>query len=148
MVSPWAHRSPDPMSSKSGSGTPSSSARWLGAPAKGTAADPLNGGALTVRWTSPADEQAREQRRSLSAAARAVARSGEERGGEWRKWLGFRGERPHRGFVPARDARHRWSQMNDSHVFGLVSAQVGGEKVGPGLRRVLPVSVQAGPDWN
>jgi hypothetical protein len=87
------------MSLESGTGTPSSSARRLGAPAKGTAADPLDGGALTLGWTSPTGEQARERRRallarwpplSLSAAARVVARSGEERGGEWRKWLGFR----------------------------------------------------------
>jgi hypothetical protein len=44
------------MSSESGTGTPSSSARRLGAPAKGTTADLLDGGALTsgaaplARW--------------------------------------------------------------------------------------------------
>jgi hypothetical protein len=145
------------MSLEPGSGTPSSSARRLGALAKGTAADPLDGGALTLEWRSPANEQAREwchsfgplaTSLSLSTAACTIAHSGEERGGEWRKWLCFRGERSRRSFVPARDVRHRWSQMDGSHVFGLISAQVGGEKVGPGLRHVLPVSVQARPDWN
>jgi hypothetical protein len=144
------------MLSESGTGTPSSSTRRLGAPAKGTAADPLDGGALTLGWTSPTDEQARERRRALLAhwPPLSLGRRARRCSLGWRKRRGVKEmarvseERPRRGFVPARDARHRWSQMNGSHVFGLVSAQVGGEKVCPGLRRVLPVSVRAGADWN
>jgi hypothetical protein len=122
------------MSSESRTGTRSSSAHRLGALAKGTVVDPLNGGALTLGWTSPADDQAHERRRSFGPLAAALSRL-RGREGERKKWgLGFWAKRSRRSFVLARDAHHRWSQMDSQRCFGLDSAQVGGWNVGPGLR--------------
>jgi hypothetical protein len=38
--------------------------------------------------------------------------------------------------------------MNYPYRFGLDTAQVGGEKVGSGLRRLFLIGVRAGPDRN
>jgi hypothetical protein len=122
------------MSSESGTGTLSSSARRLGAPTKGTVADPLDGGVLTLGWTSLTDEQTHERRCSFGPLAAALSRL-RGRDGERKKWgLGFWVKRSRRDFVLARDVLHRWSQMDGQRRFGLDSAQVGNWNVGPGLR--------------
>jgi hypothetical protein len=124
------------MSSESRMGTLTSSAPWLGALAKGTAADPLDGGALTLRWTLPTDEQAHERRRPFGPLVAALSLSlgfMEEAGSEMKKQLGFGGALWRRVFVRPRAAPSCWSAMDGSQRVGLDSAHVGGEKVGPGL---------------
>jgi hypothetical protein len=48
--------------------------------------------------------------------------------------LGFRGSGRRHGFVQARIALSRRSQMNGPHAVGLNEAQAGGEKANPSLR--------------
>jgi hypothetical protein len=95
----------DPTPSESGKVTPphrQPPATTLGlcawATAKGTAANPLNGGTLTLRWTSPASELAHRWRRSsgrptadhLPRFARVewIQRRAEER--KWSRRYGYR----------------------------------------------------------
>jgi hypothetical protein len=68
--------------------------------------------------------------------ARSLARSGGD-GGREKKWLGFGGAAPHAGFVRARIALRRPSQMNGSQRLGLNMAQAGVEIHDPGLRYVF-----------
>jgi hypothetical protein len=96
-------------------------------------------------WSTTARSPSGEHRPSVSrrattpplrpvASPAAVARSGEERRGETKMTLGFRGSGRRRGFVLTRTTLSRRSQMNGSHAVGLNEAQTGGEKVGPSLR--------------
>jgi hypothetical protein len=71
---------------------------------------------------------------SVGVLALSLARSGGDRGREEENELGFQRVMTHCvGFVAVRLVLDHWSQMDDSRRVGLDSAQVGGEKVGPGL---------------
>jgi hypothetical protein len=73
--------------------------------------------------------------RRAAALARSLARVETE--AEKRNDLGFRGAAPRAGFIRARIALRRPSQMNSSQRLGPKAAQTGVEFRGPGLCCVL-----------
>jgi hypothetical protein len=87
------------------------------------------------RATAPLLRTGRRGRRRAAALARSLTRVETE--AERRNELGFGGAAPRAGFVRARIALRRPSQMNGSQRFGLNTAQAGDEIRGLGLRCVL-----------
>jgi hypothetical protein len=137
--------SPDLTSSESEKGARGSPASTLGLNGSGSRIRVSQRGCSTTARSPSGERRPSVSRRVTAPLLRPVAtptasltRSGGDGGGEENRMaLGFAGNRPLGGFVHARIAHHRPSQMNGSRRFGQNVAQAGDEFRGPGLRCIL-----------